>query len=142
MEEEGKILIIEDDEDMVEVMRTILETKPYGVIVAYEGEEGLRKVREGNPDLVILDIMMPKVDGFAVCRRLKGDPDHANIPILIITAVAEATKMKFWPSDEETLPADDYVDKPIQPADLLSRVEKLIVQRRQERAERGVKRAQ
>ena len=74
MEKKAKILLVDDDIDFVESTKIILESKPYEVIVAYEGDEGLQKAREENPDLILLDIIMPIKDGFTAAEQLKKDP--------------------------------------------------------------------
>ncbi len=123
----AKILVIDDDPDLVEALRIILEMESYEVISAPDGENGLEKVKEEHPDLVILDLLLPKEDGVVLCRQLKGNPCYAEIPILVLTAVAEEVNAKLFPKDAmSSLPADDYVDKPIQPQDLLVRVNKLL----------------
>jgi len=128
MSPEAKILVIDDDPDLVEALKIILETGSYRVISAFDGEEGLRRVKEENPDLIILDLLLPKEDGDVLCRELKADPRYANVPILVLTAVAEKMSSKLFPKHRiRSLPADDYVDKPVQPQDLLGRVERLLV---------------
>jgi len=128
MSPEAKILVIDDDPDLVEALKIILETGSYRVISASDGEEGLRRVKEENPDLIILDLLLPKEDGDVLCRELKADPRYANVPILVLTAVAEKMSSKLFPKHRmRSLPADDYVDKPVQPQDLLGRVERLLV---------------
>jgi DNA-binding response OmpR family regulator len=123
----AKILVIDDDPDLVEALRIILETKSYGVVSAFDGEKGLEKVKEENPDLIILDLLLPKEDGAVLCRELKSNPRYTDIPILILTAMAEKLDPKVFPEHKiSSLPADDYVDKPIQPGDLLARVNKLL----------------
>lgn len=123
----AKILVIDDDPDLVEALRIILETGSYRVISAFDGEEGLKRVKEENPDLIILDLLLPKEDGDVLCRELKADPRYTNVPILVLTAVAEKVSSKLFPEHRiRSLPADDYVDKPIQPHDLLGRVRKLL----------------
>lgn len=123
----AKILVIDDDPDLVEALKIILETKSYGVVSAFDGEKGLEKVKEENPDLIILDLLLPKEDGAVLCRELKRNPRYTNIPILVLTAMAEKLDPKVFPEDEiSSLPADDYVDKPVQPRDLLARVNKLL----------------
>jgi len=74
MEKKAKILLVDDDIDFVESTKIVLESKPYEVIVAYEGDEALRKAREENPDLVLLDIIMPVKDGFTAAEQFKKDP--------------------------------------------------------------------
>lgn len=128
MSPEAKILVIDDDPDLVEALKIILETGSYRVISAFDGEEGLRRAKEENPDLIILDLLLPKEDGDVLCRELKADPRYANVPILVLTAVAEKMSSKLFPKHRiRSLPADDYVDKPVQPQDLLGRVERLLV---------------
>ena len=128
MSPEAKILVIDDDPDLVEALKIILETGSYRVISAFDGEEGLSRVKEENPDLIILDLLLPKEDGDVLCRELKADPRYANVPILVLTAVAEKMSSKLFPKHRiRSLPADDYVDKPVQPQDLLGRVRRLLV---------------
>ena len=86
MEKKAKILLIDDDHDFVESTKTILESKPYEVIVAYEGDEGLRKAREEGPDLILLDIIMPVKDGFEFRKEQMQDPGVASIPVIVMTA--------------------------------------------------------
>ena len=124
-----KILIIDDDPDIVEAMKIVLQTKDYKVSSAGSGEEGLKKVKIDNPDLVILDIMMEKGDtGFDVARELKNSPSTKDIPILMLTAIKEKTGLDFKKEagDETWLPVDDYVEKPLKPEELIAKVEKLL----------------
>ncbi len=122
-----KILVIDDDPDLVEALKIILKTGSYKVVSAFDGEEGLKKAKEENPHLIILDLLLPKGDGDALCRELKGDSRYADIPILVLTAVAEKVDTKLFPEHKiSSLPADDYVDKPVEPQDLLDRVKKLL----------------
>jgi DNA-binding response OmpR family regulator len=124
---QAKILVIDDDPDLVEALKMILQTGPYSVVFAFDGEEGLKKVKEEDPDLIILDLLLPKENGDALCRELKKDPRYANIPILVLTAVAEKMSSKLFSTHKMgSLPADDYVDKPVQPQDLLCRVRRLL----------------
>src|SRR3989338_7932016 len=92
----SKILIIDDDPDITEAMKVVLEARDYKVTSAGSGEDGLKKVKIDNPDLVILDIMMEKVDtGFDVARELKNNPSTKDIPILMLTAIKEKTGLDF-----------------------------------------------
>ena len=127
-----KILIIDDDPDIVEAMKVILESKNYEVALAKSGEEGLKKTREDRPDLIILDVMMESMDkGFEVARNLKNDQRHKNIPILMLTAIKEKTGLGFEKEagDPDWLPVDDYCDKPLKPEELISKVEMLLRKR-------------
>ena len=125
MEKKAKILLVDDDDDFVLSTKTILESKPYEVIVAHEGDEGLRKAREENPDLILLDIIMPVKDGFTAAEQLKKDPQLSKIPILMLTGFAAKGQETSIPvSRGFALETEDYLDKPIRPEELLARVDK------------------
>jgi len=125
MEKRARILLIDDDIDFVEATKTILETKLYEVIVAHEGDEGLRKAREENPDLILLDVIMPVKDGFTAAEQLKKDPQLSKIPVLMLTAFAAMGGETSIPvSRGFSLETEDYIDKPVSPEKLLARVEK------------------
>jgi len=127
MKKKAKILLVDDDVDFVEATKTILESKPYEVIVAYEGEEGLRKAREENPDLILLDIIMPVKDGFTAAEQLKNDPQLSKIPVLVLTSfTARGRQTSLAVSRGLTLETEDYIDKPISPEELLARVGKYL----------------
>jgi len=128
----SKILIIEDDPDMVTALRMPLESQDYEVYTASSGQEGLEKVKEIEPDLIILDVMMETATaGFQVSLKLRSpDPDseyapYRDIPILILTAIHTTTSLRFGP-DESYLPVDDFVEKPVDPEVLLEKVSKLL----------------
>ena len=124
MTKKAKILLIDDDVDFVEATKIVLESKPYEVIVAYEGNEGLRKASEEKPDLIILDVIMPVKDGFTVAEQFKKDPELSKIPVVMLTAYAEMGGETSVPvSAGLTLEAEDYIDKPVSPEELLHRVE-------------------
>lgn len=121
----AKILLVDDDDDFVESTKIVLESKPYEVIVAHEGEEGLRLAREKKPDLILLDIIMPVKDGFTAAEQLKKDPQLSKIPTLMLTAFAAKRGEALIPvSRGFTLEAEDYIDKPVSPEELLAIVEK------------------
>lgn len=128
-----KILIVDDDPDVREAITVILEAQPYSVVTAGDGMEGLEKVRQETPDLIILDLLMPRLDGFGVVRQLKEDPrfaKHSGIPILILTAVQEdASRRRYELETGLELDVDDYVEKPIAPEELIHRVTKLLAKR-------------
>ena len=128
MEKMVKILIIDDDPDFVEATKTILESKSYEVVAAYDKNEGMEKINSEKPDLILLDIMMKKIDdGFTLCYKLKHDPELKKIPVLAISAITEETGLKFSSeTDGEYFEADDYVEKPVKADDLLERVAKLL----------------
>ena len=123
----AKILLVDDDIDFVEATKTILESKPYQVITAHEGNEGLEKAKEQKPDLIILDIIMPAKSGFTVCDELKRDPQLSQIPVLLLTSLSQKmSEVSISVSEGLTVEAEDYVDKPVGPEELLKRVEKLL----------------
>jgi two-component system response regulator MprA len=123
-----RILVIDDDEAITTALRRALAFEGYSVDVAFDGEEGLRKVRDAAPDLIILDILMPGIDGFEVCRRLRAGDDT---PILMLTARDDvADRVRGLDAG-----ADDYLVKPFAPDELLARVRALL--RRREPRERG-----
>lgn len=130
MSNPAKILVVDDDPDIIRASRRVLETRGYQVIAALNGEECLEKIREEKPDLIVLDLLMPKLDGFGVCRELMDNVkyvEYSDIPILIATAVREdASRRRYELETGRDLDVDDYVEKPIRPLDLLHRVEKLL----------------
>ena len=122
-----KILIVDDDPDLVEAVSTILESKGYAVAAAYGGVEGLKKARTENPDLIVLDVMMPDKDGYTICKELKADKKYRSIPILLLTAVvSNMPTSKYTHQMGMNTEADDYMDKPVEPGELVKRVEALI----------------
>lgn len=128
----SKILIIDDDPDLVEAMKVVLESKQHQIAVAKSGEEGLKKAKQSRPDLVILDVMMETMDkGFDVARDLKKDQNYKDIPILMLTAIKERTGLGFEKEagDKDWLPVDDYCDKPLKPEELISKVENLLAKK-------------
>ena len=129
MEQKAKILIVYDDPDIAEAIGAVLETHNYCVIRAQDGEAGLAKLREERPNLMILDLLMPRMDGFAVCKELR-DPrwaKYADVPILILSSIREeASRRRYELETGLELDVDDYVEKPIDPFVLMQRVEKLL----------------
>ncbi len=122
-----KILIVDDDPDLVEAVTMILESKDYDVIAAYGGIEGLEKAKTEKPDLIVLDVMMPDKDGYAVCKELKDDPQYREIPILLLTAVvSKISTTRYTQQMGLETEADDYIDKPVEPAELVKRIEVLL----------------
>ena len=127
---QGRILVVDDDPDFLKATCAVLESQPYQVSTARSGQEGLEKARAQIPDLVLLDIIMPGLDGFEVCRRIKQDPSLSGIPVIMITSFSEKyMETTLSLSQGLTLEADDFIDKPIIPAELLLRVEKALKKR-------------
>lgn len=125
----AKILIVDDDPDILDALTMILESKGYRVTTAQNGIEALASLKADKPDMMILDLLMPKMDGFTVCQEIQ-DPRWArygNIPILILTSVREeASRRRYELETGLELGVDDYIEKPIAPDVLLERVEILI----------------
>jgi len=124
-----KILVVDDDPDILDALSMILESKGYQVVTAQDGIEGLATLKAEKPDVMILDLLMPKMDGFAVCKELQ-DPrwsKYKDVPILILTSVREeASRRRYELETGLELDVADYVEKPVSPDVLLDRVEKLI----------------
>ena len=125
----SKILVVDDDPDMREALQMILESAGYTVVLGEDGEECLVKLKEEQPDLLILDLLMPKMDGFEVCKALK-DPryaKYARVPIIILSSVQEGVSQRRYELETGVqLDVDDYVEKPIEGSVLLERVGKII----------------
>jgi two-component system phosphate regulon response regulator PhoB len=117
-----RILVIEDERQLTDVLRYNLERDGYEVTIAHEGQEGLRKAQAQLPDLVLLDLMLPGMDGLQVCRELRAGERTRRVPILILTAKSEETDQIVGFS----MGADDYVTKPFSPKVLLQRVKALL----------------
>ncbi len=124
-----KILAVDDDPDILDAVTMILESRGYQVVTAHNGIEGLDKLEEEEPDLMILDMLMPKLDGFAVYKRLQ-EPRWAkfkDMPILILTSVREeVSRRRYELETGKELAPDDYLEKPFSPDVLLKRVDRLI----------------
>jgi DNA-binding response OmpR family regulator len=117
-----RILIVDDEEDILIVLKFRLEANNYEVLTASSGQEGLNKARTEKPDLIILDLMLPKLDGYKVCRMLKFDESYKAIPIIMFTA-------RVQQKDEELgkeMGADAYVTKPFEPEILLEKIRQLL----------------
>ncbi|MDH3809744.1 MAG: response regulator [Desulfuromonadales bacterium] len=116
------ILIVEDNSASLDILQTRLKTHNYDVITATDGEEGLVKARKKQPDLILLDIMLPKMDGMEVCRRLKGDPSLPFIPIIMVTAKADSKDVVAGLEAG----GDEYLSKPVDHAALVARVKSML----------------
>ncbi|MBA7647062.1 Alkaline phosphatase synthesis transcriptional regulatory protein PhoP [subsurface metagenome] len=131
MQKLANILIVDDDPDVREAVKIILETQPYELIFASNGEECLEQVKKNTPDLIILDLLMPKKDGFEVIKELRGHPSYPRIPILVLTAVKkEAAGRRYELETALRMDVDDYIEKPIQPDDLIDRVKRILTRAR------------
>ena len=118
----GTILVIDDEKDLIELVRYNLENDGFDVIAATDGQSGLDVVKKHRPDLVVLDLMMPGLDGLQVCQQLRADPRSARIPLIMLTAKAtEADRIIGL-----ELGADDYITKPFSPREVVARVKALL----------------
>ncbi|NLD73686.1 MAG: response regulator [Chloroflexi bacterium] len=132
----SRILIVDDDEVLVKTLAAIFRRSGHTVLAALDGEAGLACARAGNPDLIILDVMMPEMDGLEVCRLLRSEPQTRGIPVLMFTALDEPDMRARAGLDprrqgvqaylEDEILADDYVTKPVIVDDLLRRVNTLL----------------
>ena len=116
------VLVVDDDPVIQKLLQVNFEMEGYSVITAGDGEEGLAKAQAEHPDAVVLDVMMPKMDGLEVARRLKGDPDTQSIPIILLSAKAQQADIQAGTATG----AEDYLTKPFDPLELLQRVGTLI----------------
>jgi len=124
-----KILVVDDDPDIIEAVTMILESKGYETVKARNGQEGLQKIETEKLDLIILDLLMPKMDGFAMFKTLQEEKwsQYRGIPILILTSVREdASRRRYELETGKELSVDDYLEKPFAPDILLARVTNLL----------------
>ncbi len=125
--EQPYIVVADDDPDILEGIVAVLKSRPYRLQTARDGQRCLELVRKKVPDLLILDLLMPKMDGFAVMRELQREPALAHVPIMILTAVVEdASRRRYELETGMTMKVQDYIEKPIAPAELLQRVERVL----------------
>ena len=117
-----KILLVEDEKDMAYAVTLQLEAKGYEVIAASDGRDGLDKARAQKPDLIILDLMLPKIDGYKVCRMLKFDDRYIKIPIILFTSRAQASDKKLG----KEVGANAYITKPFEPRILMDKIRELL----------------
>jgi two-component system alkaline phosphatase synthesis response regulator PhoP/two-component system response regulator VicR len=116
-----KILAVDDERHIVRLVEVNLQRAGYEVVTAYDGREALEKVKSENPDLVVLDVMMPYMDGFEVLKHLKAEPETAEIPVIMLTAKAQdADVFRGWQSG-----VDCYLTKPFNPLELLTFVKRI-----------------
>lgn len=118
----GKILVVDDENYILHILDFSLGAEGYEVITAEDGEEAVRKAKEERPDLVVLDVMMPKMDGFEACRTIKRDAELATTPVILLSAKARDIDQK----QGYEAGADDYITKPFSPGRLVDRVQGLL----------------
>lgn len=118
----SKILIVDDEPDIVKTVSFRLKAAGYEVVSAADGLEGLEKARQEKPDLIILDLMLPKMDGYQICRMLKFDSQFAKIPIIMFSARAQDSDQQMG----KDVGANAYITKPFEPEILLGKIKELI----------------
>lgn len=124
MSDKQLILVVDDDTDLVEMVAMKLENKNFRVAKAYDGVEAMDKINEERPALIILDVMMPRKDGYQLCDELKNSDEHKDIIIVLLTAVANAvSSTNYTHMGGKTTLADDYVSKPIDLDELMEIVQ-------------------
>ena len=127
MTEKKRILVVDDEPDFCSIVQGNLEKEGFVVEVAYDGDEGLAKVKANPPDAIVLDVMMPEKDGYAVCKELKEDVKLRDIPIVMLTAVAShVTSTRYSHYDGMSMEADDYLPKPASAEDITQSLKNLL----------------
>ncbi|MCP4537207.1 MAG: response regulator [Chloroflexi bacterium] len=127
--EQPYILVADDDPDILDSFVAVLRSQPYRLQTARDGQQCLEMIKKKIPDLLILDLLMPKMDGFAVMRELRREPGFAGLPIMILTAVVEdASRRRYELETGVGMKVQDYIEKPIAPTELLQRVDKVLKQ--------------
>jgi CheY-like chemotaxis protein len=127
MSDKKYILVVDDDPDLVETVGMMLESKGCEVGMAYDGIEGEESIKKRRPDLIVLDIMMPRKDGYVLCAELKANPDTRDIPVVLLTAVSDAVpSTTYTHADGMSTEADDYIPKPIETESLWDVISNLL----------------
>ena len=125
--EQPYILVVDDDPDIVESITSVLRSQPYGVQVARDGQQCMETLGKKIPDLLILDLLMPRMDGFAVIRQLRKNPRYADLPIIVLTSVLEdASRRRYELEDSGQMRVQGYLQKPVAPTELLRRVGEML----------------
>lgn len=127
MTEKKRILVVDDEPDFCSIVQGQLEKEGFEVEIAYNGIEGLEKVRANPPDAIVLDVMMPEMDGYEVCKKLKADEKYADIPVVLLTAVAShVTSTRYSHQDGMSTEADDYIAKPASAEEIMESIKRLL----------------
>lgn len=127
MERSPYILIVDDDPDILDNIITVLETQPYRLATARDGKKCMEMMAQEVPDLLILDLLMPRMDGWGVIREMRSEPRYARVPIMVLTTVIEdASRRRYELETGIGMDVQEYVQKPVMPTELIRRVEKLL----------------
>ncbi len=122
-----RILVVDDEPDLTTLVKKHLVEEGYEVEIAYNGVEAMEKVKANPPDAIVLDVMMPEKDGYQTCAELKGDEKYADIPIVLLTAVADhVSSTRYSHFDGMSMEADDYLPKPASPEDIADSLKSLL----------------
>jgi two-component system alkaline phosphatase synthesis response regulator PhoP len=127
MSEKKRVLVVDDEPDFADLVKQYLEQAGFEVEVAYDGVQGLEKVKANPPDAIVLDVMMPEKDGYEVCGELKGDEKYSDIPIVLLTAVSSHVgTTQYSHYDGMSTEADDYLPKPASAEEITESVKSLL----------------
>lgn len=121
------VLVVDDEPDFASIVQGNLEKEGFEVEVAYDGVEGLEKVKANPPDIIVLDVMMPEKDGYKMCKELKADERFADIPVIMLTAVGDhVTSTRYSHQDGRSMEAEDYLAKPASAEEITASVKRLL----------------
>ena len=121
------VLVVDDEPDFASIVQGNLEKEGFEVEVAYDGVEGLEKVKANPPDVIVLDVMMPEKDGYKMCKELKADERFADIPVIMLTAVGDhVTSTRYSHADGMSMEAEDYLAKPASAEEITASVKRLL----------------
>ncbi|MCJ7539472.1 MAG: response regulator [Desulfobacterales bacterium] len=127
MSEKKRILVVDDEPDFCSIVQGQLEKEGFAVELAYDGVQGLEKVQANPPDAIVLDVMMPEMDGYEMCNKLKSDEKYVDIPIVLLTAVAShVTSTRYSHRDGMSTEADDYIAKPASAEEIVDSIKRLL----------------
>jgi two-component system alkaline phosphatase synthesis response regulator PhoP len=127
MNEKRRVLVVDDEPDFAAIVQGNLEKEGFDVEVAYNGVEGMEKVNANPPDAIVLDVMMPEMDGYKMCAAIKGDDRLCEIPVILLTAVAShVTSTRYTHAEGMAMEADDYIAKPASAEDITKSLRRLL----------------
>ena len=127
MNQQHYILIVDDDPDILDNIVTVLETQPYQLATARDGKKCMAMIKEEIPDLLILDLLMPRMDGWGVIREMRSEPRFTSVPIMVLTTVIEdASRRRYELETGIAMDVQEYIQKPVTPSELIRRVETLL----------------
>lgn len=127
MSKKKRILVVDDEPDFCSIVQGQLEKEGFAVELAYDGVQGLEKVQANPPDAIVLDVMMPEMDGYEMCNKLKSDEKYVDIPIVLLTAVAShVTSTRYSHRDGMSTEADDYIAKPASAEEIVDSIKRLL----------------